>query len=198
MPVPSARSRRTHAHTRAVPSPVGWPVSRGRCCGLGDSFLFRMCSASQLQLLYTLPGAAVRITGGAHVPNKGVLLLAPCPRSEAALLPFASPAAVPDPGPLAACLAVNAWLLLAVSVALPLALLQLLEQRTHAAHAASQHDQLHRQQGQAARAAAAPDNAVAVAWPMRAYLRSSLVWCTVGLGMSLWQAVAPSGLPSVA
>lgn len=38
---------------------------------------------------------------------------------DAALLPFASPAIAADPDPLHACLAVNAWLLVAVSVVLP-------------------------------------------------------------------------------
>ena len=107
-------------------------------------------------------------------------------RSEAALLPFASPAAIPDSSPLRACLAVNVWLVLAVGLVLPLALLQLLEQRFPAGRGGGQ-----QRPGEAA-------EATVVVWPMRAYLASCLLWCAVGLGLDLWQAAAPSSLLTVA
>ena len=111
--------------------------------------------------------------------------------SNAALLPFGSPAVTDDPDPLYACLAVNAWLLVAVSVALPLALLQLLEQRTAAGHSVGQ-------RLPAERAAAQLNAGAAAAWPTKAYLRSSLVWCAVELGLHAWQAAAPGSLLSTA
>lgn len=76
-----------------------------------------------------------------------------------------------------------------MSVVLPLALLRLLEQRTSAGHPLVQ---------QAATEHAAPQlkEGAAVAWPMRAYLSSSLVWCAVGLGLHVWQAAAPGRLVS--
>ena len=111
--------------------------------------------------------------------------------SDAALLPFGSLAVADDPNPLYACLAVNAWLLVAVSVALPLALLQLLEQRTSAGHSAVQ-------RSAAGRAAAQLNAGAAAAWPTKAYLRSSLVWCAVGLGLHAWQAAVHGSLLSTA
>ena len=106
--------------------------------------------------------------------------------SEAALVPFASQAALADPGPLYACLAVNAWLVLALSVALPLALLRLLERRSAAGHPA--------QQPPAERAAEQLKEQAAGSWPVRAFLRSSLLWSAVALVLRAWQAAAPGSL----
>ncbi|PRW45058.1 hybrid sensor histidine kinase response regulator [Chlorella sorokiniana] len=110
---------------------------------------------------------------------------------EAPLLPVASLAVVPDLGPLHACLAVNAWLLLAVSVALPLSLLRLMEQRTAAARPPAQH-------AVAQRAASQLKDMSGVAWPMRAFLGSSLVWCAAELGLLAWQVVGQRALRSTA
>lgn len=109
--------------------------------------------------------------------------------SEAALVPFASQAALADPGPLYACLAVNAWLVLALSVALPLSLLRLLERRSAAGHPA--------QQPSAERAAEQLKEQAAGAWPVRAFLRSSLLWSAVALVLRAWQAAAPGSLLSM-
>ncbi|PRW44947.1 squamosa promoter binding -like 5 [Chlorella sorokiniana] len=124
-------------------------------------------------------------TEGAAAPMRG-LNYALAAAHEAALLPFASPAAVPNPDPLHACLAVNAWLVLGVGMVLPLALLQLLEQRVRAGHAGGQHPPEE------------PAEVTVVVWPMKAYLASCLLWCAVGLGLNVWQAAAPGGLLSAA
>lgn len=87
------------------------------------------------------------------------------------------------------CMLVNAWLLAAASVALPLALLWRMERRGR------------RLLGQPA---APPRRHLPTplqgAWPslMCAYLESCLLWCAASIGMFAWLSAQPGGLAQLA
>lgn len=105
--------------------------------------------------------------------------LAPC--SDAALMPFATPPAAAAHSPLHACVVVNLWLLLAVNVALPLALLQLLEQRSRAARPPGQ-------EGRAPTGQEAGELQHGVPSVLQAYLTSASLWCAASGGLWVWLA----------
>ena len=85
---------------------------------------------------------------------------------------------------------VNIWLLLAVHVALPLALLRLLEQRGRAATAHGQLRPAPAGQEAVAQAAELPSGSLPL---LRAYLTSALLWGAASVGLWVWLAATQGG-----